>query len=44
VIAEVSTRAAKNERERIDMVGQSLDFSRARLETGREELLAVGMA
>lgn len=44
VVAEVSTRSAKNERERINMVGQSLDFSRARLETGREQLLAVGMS
>jgi sugar phosphate isomerase/epimerase len=44
VIAEVSTRSAKNERERINMVGQSLDFSRARLETGRGQLLTVGMS
>jgi sugar phosphate isomerase/epimerase len=43
VIAEVSTRSAKNERERINVIGKSLDFSRARLETGRGQLLAVGM-
>ena len=35
VIAEISTRSAKNEAARIEMVGQSLDFSRAALDRGR---------
>jgi len=39
VIAEVSTRSAKSESARVDMVGRSLDFSRASLSEGRAELL-----
>lgn len=42
VIAEVSTRAAKTDHQRVDMVGQSLDFSRDRLHLGRQQLSAVG--
>jgi sugar phosphate isomerase/epimerase len=34
VIAEISTRAAKNEAERVEMVGQSLDYSRQALRQG----------
>lgn len=42
VIAEVSTRSASNEASRIEMVGQSLDFSRAKLNEGRVDFAAVG--
>jgi sugar phosphate isomerase/epimerase len=43
VIAEISTRAAKNDAERVEMVGQSLDYSRQALRQGLVSQHAVGV-
>lgn len=42
IIAEVSTRSAKTEQDRIDMVGSSLDISRSWFSAGRSAPVAVG--
>lgn len=41
IIAEVTTKQAATEEERVEMIGQSLDFSRAHLHSGRFDLLLV---
>lgn len=42
IIAEVSTRGAKTDDRRIEMVGQALDFSRSSFRRGVAELVVVG--
>jgi sugar phosphate isomerase/epimerase len=42
IIAEVSTRGAKTDDRRIEMVGQALDFARSSLRRGVAELAVVG--
>lgn len=44
IIAEVSTRSARNDEARVDMVGRSLDFSRAALTQGTPGLALADRA